>query len=58
MGNDEAALKQSDGTLHKPISTRKEGKWESNVFAGPQANKVNRKVLGKEGVGIGGLYGD
>ena len=36
IGNDEAALKQSDGTLHHALSTRKEENWRSDVFGGPK----------------------
>lgn len=58
IGNDEAALKQRDGALHNAISTRKETKWESNVFSGPKQNAVTRKDLAPQNAGRSGLYGD
>ena len=36
MGNDEAALKNKDGSLHHALSTRKDDRWNSSVFAGPK----------------------
>lgn len=45
LGQDEGAVKKGDGALHKPISTRKEGKWESSVFKGPIENVSMRKRL-------------
>lgn len=38
--------------------TRQDKNWESQVFAGPQQNKVNRKILSRGDHGRGGLYGD
>ena len=35
LGNDQAALKDSDGLLHHALSTRDEQNWKSNVFSGP-----------------------
>jgi len=32
MGTDGGADKMNDGDLHHAISTRKEDKWNSNVF--------------------------
>lgn len=58
MGQDEGAVKNGDGSLHHPISTRKEGKWESSVFKGPIENVSMRKRLEQEGAGKAGLYGD
>ena len=57
LGNDEAATRGNDGNLHKPVA-RDEGKWQSNVFAGPKANPITRKNLEGKGAGKGGLYGD
>jgi len=45
LGQDDGAVKGGDGQLHKPISTRKEGKWESTVFKGPTENVSRRKLL-------------
>lgn len=45
LGQDDGAVKQGDGQLHKAISTRKEGKWESSVFKGPIENVSTRKRL-------------
>lgn len=58
VGNDIAAQKRGEGDLHHAITTRKEDKWQSNVFAGPQANRLTRKNLEPTGAGKGGLYGD
>jgi hypothetical protein len=44
--------------LHKPISTRQEANWRSDVFSGPKQNPTNRKVLSKGDAGKGGLWGD
>ena len=38
--------------------TRKEGRWESTVFAGPTESVPGRRCLAKEGAGKSGLYGD
>lgn len=48
----------NDGGLHKPISTRNENKWQSNVFGEPIQNPVTRKKLGQADNGRAGLYGD
>lgn len=58
MGNDDAATKKQDGQMHSKISTRKEAKWESTVFGDPTQNPCNRRKLGREDNGRGGLYGD
>ena len=58
IGNDDAATKMADGELHKPISTRQEANWRSDVFSGPKQNPTNRKVLSKGDAGKGGLWGD
>ena len=58
MGNDDAADKMNDGGLHKPISTRNEGKWGSNVFGEAEANRITRKNLEPSSIGKGGLYGE
>jgi hypothetical protein len=59
MGNDEAATKEKDGLIGSAtIGSRQEKNWGSSVFAGPESNKVNRKVLSKQGCGNAGLYGD
>lgn len=58
MGNDEAACKAAEGGLHHALTTRKDLKWESNVFAAPKADRLVRKNLEPGGAGRGGLYGD
>lgn len=58
MGTDDAADKMNDGGLHKAISTRNEGKWNSNVFGEAESNRLTRKNLQPEGHGKGGLYGE
>jgi len=55
LGTDEA---KAGSGYTKGLSTRKNAKWESTVFAGPKENEVKRKVLAKEGAGKSGLYGD
>ena len=59
MGNDDAATKERDGQMtSSTVGSRQEKNWGSSVFAGPESNKVNRKVLSKPGAGNAGLYGD
>ena len=58
MGNDEPALKQGDGNIHHPITTRNERNWNSNVFAGAKPEELRRKNLARGDAGRGGLYGD
>ena len=58
MGNNARADKMGEGDLHHPISTRKEEKWQSNVFAAPQQDRTVRRNLEPQGAGKGGLYGE
>lgn len=58
MGNDEAACKQAEGGLHHAVTTRKETKWNSNVFAASEPERLVRNNLEPGGAGRGGLYGD
>jgi len=59
MGNDEAALKDADGRIiGAQAVARDEAKWQSNVFAAPQSNPINRKVLNFNDKGREALFGD
>ena len=59
MGNDEAAnFSQANGFIHPSSSTRNEKNWRSEVFSGPKAETVNRKVLAREKANRGDYYGN
>ena len=58
MGTDGGADKMNDGDLHHAISTRKEDKWNSNVFGEAEQNRLTRKNLEPASHGKGGLYGE
>lgn len=58
MGNNARADKPGEGDIHHAITTRKEDKWQSNVFATPQQDRTVRKNLEPGGAGRSGLYGN
>ena len=58
MGNNARADKPNEGDLHHAITTRKEDKWQSNVFAGPENDRLRRNNLEPSGAGRSGLYGN
>jgi hypothetical protein len=59
MGTDDAANKDTDGhILGASAVARDESKWQSNVFAAPQINPTNRKVLNFNDKGREALFGD
>lgn len=58
MGNNDVVARKIDSEKqHKPV-TRQEDRWQSNVFAESQLDKINRRVLSKGDAGRGGYYGD
>lgn len=46
-----------DDTDRPPSGTRKEEKWASTVFEGPQPNPCRRKKLGAKDSGVDHMFG-
>ena len=64
MGNQEHAHKNTDKEFSYGLNkktgnvARDEAKWQSNVFAAPQQNPVNRKLISQNDKGRDGLFGN